>query len=332
MQPKPYRAYARNILTGLWQTPASDLPRYLTRAFGDDAVFDMNHPINSLSGVEAILTGFVAPMKSSFAHLYRRDELFIGGPNRRESGGTWIAAFCHYVGTFVRPFLGISPTDRLVFLRSGEFYRVDGDRITQARIILDLPDLMRQAGGNPFPAMLGTEITFPGPATHDGVCPQGDQGEASLDLIEAMIRDLHLFNPETGYSANQTGQDGYWAEDMMWYGPTGIGSNYRWEGFVKDHRQSFLTAFPDRKGGNHFCRIGDANYAAFSGWPSMTMTHQGDYLGVPASGKPLSLRVMDFYRCAHNQIAENWVMLDYMELFESMGVDLIARSEAIRRA
>jgi predicted ester cyclase len=71
-----------------------------------------------------------------------------------------------------------------------------------------------------------------------------------------------------------------------------------------------LRAFPDRKGGNHYCQIGDGDYAAVSGWPSMTMTHQGEYLGMPATGRTLTLRVMDFYRCAGGRIMENWVLLE----------------------
>lgn len=144
-----------------------------------------------------------------------------------------------------------------------------------------------------------------------------------------MLGDLHLYDRHTGSSRGQTGTDGYWADDMLWYGPCGIGSNYRWEGFVKDHRAPFLSAFPDRKGGNHYCRIGDGDYAAVSGWPSMTMTHQGPYLGVAPTGRALTLRVMDFYRCAQGRIAENWVLLDYMHLMDQMGVDLTLRSNAM---
>lgn len=331
MDSKSCRPPTRTFLAQLLKAPAEDLPGLLDRGLTEDVVFDLNHPIDGLQGREAVLHGFVLPLRRSFAHVYRRDEIFIGGPNRRDEGGIWVASVAHYVGNFVEPFCGITPNGRLVFLRTGEFYRIEDGRIAKARIILDLPDLMRQLGANPLPEILGTELTFPGPATHDGVFPTGDNGERSLDIIEAMLRDLHLYDPETGDSANQTGEGGHWAEDMMWYGPTGIGSNYRWDGFLKDHRGAFLQAFPDRKGGDHYCRIGDGDYAAISGWPSMTMTHRGAYLGVPATNKALTLRVMDFYRCAEGRIAENWVMLDYTELFAQMGVDLIARSEAMRR-
>lgn len=332
MEAQTMRSHARNFLTELLRAPEADLTALLAASLTDDAVFDLSHPINACTGPADILERFVLPLRRALTGAYRRDEIFIGGANRRSEGGTWVASVTHYVGNFQRPFCGIGPSNRLVFLRAGEFYRLEGGRIARARIILDLPDLMRQAGASPFPDHLGTEIAFPGPATHDGVLPTGTNGEASLDLVEAMLADLHVFDPVTGQSANQTGPTGYWADDMMWYGPGGVGSNYRWEGFVKDHRAAFLHAFPDRKGGNHYCRIGDGDYAAVSGWPSMTMTHRGEYLGVPATGKPLTLRVMDFYRCAGGKIAENWVLLDYMDLFHQMGIDLVARAQALRAA
>ena len=142
-----------------------------------------------------------------------------------------------------------------------------------------------------------------------------------------MLRDLTAYDPETFTSQGQTGKDGAWHDDMLWYGPAGIGSSYRWDGFEKCHRAAFLTAFPDRVGGDHYCHIGDGDYAAVGGWPAMTMTHKGDYLGVVATNKSLTLRVMDFYRCGGGKIMENWVCLDYLDLFDQMGVDLMARAE-----
>ncbi|PWJ19279.1 ester cyclase [Jannaschia seohaensis] len=290
-----------------------------------DAVWDMMAPVEQVAGRDAIVSEVIAPLRAAFVGLHRRDEIVIGGKNRREVGGRWVACVTHYVGTHRGPLWGVAPSGRLAFLRAGEFHRTAADgRITESRIILDLPDLMRQAGRMPFAEGLGTEMLFPGPATHDGVCPDPRGGEASLDLIERMLAGLHSYDPGTVSSPGQTGEGGAWADDMLWYGPGGIGSNYRWEGFVSDHRAAFLTAFPDRKGGNHYCRIGDGNYAAISGWPSMTMTHQGPYLGVPATGKALTLRVMDFYRCANGRIAENWVLLDYVDLFRQMGRNILS--------
>jgi len=325
-----YRADTRDFLNALLLADAPDLQLILSGMMTHDCVFDVSAPIGQLRGIDDILLNFVWPLRAAFCGGHRRDEIFIGGTNRLDEGGRWCASVTHYAGNFENAFAGITATHHLAFLRAGEFYELDEiGRISRARIILDLPDLMRQAGRMPLPT-LGLETLFPGPATHDGVFPDlPEQSETSLDIVEAMLADLTQYDPVTFQSKGQTGAGGYWHANMFWYGPGGVGSNYTYEGFDKDHRIPFLKAFPDRKGGNHYCRIGDGAYAAVSGWPSMTMTHKGAYLGVPATGKSLTLRVMDFYRCTETQIAENWVMLDYIDLFEQMGVDLIERSEAM---
>ncbi len=324
----PDRSDLHRALTDLVTAPDLDLDTRAGALFAPDCAVHLSAPFTPLEGPQAVTEGFLHPLREAFTGVHRRDEIFIGGANRRDTGGDWVASVTHYVGTFARPFAGIRPSGRLAFLRAGEFWRHENGRVTEARIILDLPDLMRQAGRNPFPEELGTQMLFPGPATHDGVLPEAGDGAASLDLVERMLSALQSYDPETFGSDDQTGRDGCWDENMLWYGPGGIGANFRWEGFVKDHRGAFLTAFPDRRGGNHYCRIGDGNYAAVSGWPSMTMTHAGPYLGVPATGKGLTLRVMDFYRCAGGRIAENWVLLDIVDLFAQMGVDLVQRSNA----
>lgn len=321
-----FRQAPHAFLSAIFTSRSEDEKDLFSRHLSEDVIYDVACPVNRLQGREAVIEEFYTPLKRALTNARRRDEIFIGGPNRRAPGGHWIASVTHYLGNFDEPLFGVKPSGHLAFLRSGEFYRIEADgRISEAKIIIDLLDLMRQAGRFPLPHMLGTEMLFPGPATHDGILPKDQaDGEKTLDLCEAMLADLKAFDPETFTSKGQTGDDGYWHDDMLWYGPGGIGSNYRWSGFEKDHRAAFLTAFPDRVGGDHYCRIGDGDYAAVSGWPSMTMTHKGDYLGVPATGKSLTLRVMDFYRCANNKIMENWVMLDYLDLFRQMGRDLIA--------
>jgi len=323
---KPYR-FLNALFSSEDAVPISALSDHIQ----EDATWHLAAPGALLEGLPAIVTGFIDPIRTAFSHVRRRDEIFIGGPNRRAPGGHWVASVTHYVGNFDRPLFGLKPSGHLAFFRSGEFYRIEEDgRISEARILFDLLDLMRQAGRFPLPRMQGTEMLFPGPATHDGVLPQDkEQGEQTLDLCEAMLADLKAFDPDTFESKGQTGPGGYWHDDMLWYGPGGIGANYRWSGFEKDHRASFLTAFPDRIGGDHYCRVGNGNFAAVSGWPSMRMTHQGDYIGQKADGRSLTLRVMDFYRCAGGKICENWVLLDYVDLFAQMGRDLVAESNAL---
>ncbi|MBC6437004.1 MAG: ester cyclase [Rhodobacteraceae bacterium] len=321
------RAEIQAFLTELWRCNAADPEGVAATHLAKDAVFDISAPVGTLRGRQAILSGLIWPMRAALGHLNRRDEIFIGGRNTRAEGGTWMASLTHYAGRFTAPLFGVLPSDRLVFLRTGEFYRIENGQITQGRIIIDLLDLMHQTGCFPLARYDGAALTFPGPMTHDGVCPPDrGNGARSLGIVEAMLDALHDYNPATFGSPAQTGTGGFWCKDMMWYGPGGIGATIGWDGFVDHHRAGFLRAFPDRKGGNHYCRIGDGHYAAVSGWPSMTMTHLGPYLGVPATGASLTLRVMDFYRCTDRQIAENWVLLDYIDLLGQMGRDPIADS------
>ena len=312
----------RLILTG----EASAAADCVHATFAPACKLNVAHPVNQLSGPEAVWADWINPLRQAMPGAMRRSDLVMGGQSVTH-GGTWVASMSHLVGNFVEPLFGIQPHGKLVFLRLGEFYRLEDGQVTEGYVLADFLDLLRQTGRMPLPHLLGTEMLFPVPATQDGVPPQfPEESNGSRELVEAMLTDLRDYDPETFDSKGQTGPGGYWHENMLWYGPAGIGSNYTYDGFQRDHRAPFLTAFPDRVGGNHFARFGDGRYVASGGWPSMTMTHKGPYLGIAATDKPLTLRVMDFWRVADGQIMENWVYLDMVELFLQMGVDVIAQA------
>lgn len=323
-----------DALQALWHqrsagNAAPQRKQQLEQWVSPDAVWHLSAPIETCIGPEGIESDLVAPLMNSLSHLHRRPALFIGGHSALPGQeGDWAAGYGHLVGNFDAPLLGLQPTGHLVFLRYGEFYRLEDNRVTEARIIIDWVDFMRQIGAPCLPHDLGTEIQFPAPASSDGVrlAPEDPAESArTLKLVEDMLGDLRSFDPETFESAGQSGTGGYWHDDMLWYGPGGIGSNLSYDGFQKDHRIPFLSGFPDRVGGNHFARFGAGPYAASGGWPSITATHGGDYLGVPATHKSITMRVMDFWRAQDDQLIENWVFIDLIDLFSQLGVDLLAR-------
>ena len=102
----------------------------------------------------------------------------------------WLAACGCYYGVPSAPFLGPAPVDRWVALRFGEVYRIEGDRIAEAWVMLDLLDLFRQFDASPVRRSLGVEGLWPGPAAQDGLrlapAPEAET-RASLDLVQAMI-------------------------------------------------------------------------------------------------------------------------------------------------
>ena len=50
-----------------------------------------------------------------------------------------------------------------------------------------------------------------------------------------------------------------------------------------------------------------------------------DFLGLPATGRHVKMRVMDFYRCDDRTICENWVPFDIPHLLNQLGVDVFRR-------
>ena len=143
-----------------------------------------------------------------------------------------------------------------------------------------------------------------------------------MDVVLAMHAALGRFD---GKSLDSMPHAEFWHPDFMWYGAAGIGTTRGLEEFRAHHQIPFLVGFPDRLGSGHYIRISDGNYAVTGGWPSVTGTHLGPWLGMPATGKRINMRVMDFYRQADGRICENWVPIDIIDMARQMGVDVFER-------
>jgi predicted ester cyclase len=294
-----------------------------------DSMWEVSHPVNVLHGPQAVAEGFYAPLLAALPDIERRTDLFFGGHwdgHICGGEGVWVTCTGHYVGTFKAALFGIPCHGQPVWLRFGEFYRVVDGRIAEARVLLDLVDLARQAGCPVLPSSPGRDILVPGPRTADGLQRAWSDpalGQASFDLVMAMIGGLGRYDKS---DLKSMGMTRFWHPDMMWYGPCGIGSTRSIAGFEQHHQRPFLSAIPDRKGGNHRARFGDGAYVASTGWPSIHATHTGPYLGVPATGRAVQMRVMDWWRAEGGLLAENWVLLDLPHFFLQMDVDLLARA------
>ena len=316
------RAAKQVVWEALMVMPGPDAVTASARLLAPDCQWVVSHPVNELVGPAAVISGWFRAIPD----LERRTDLFFAGhwDGRHDGGaGQWVTCHGHYLGTLTEPLFGIPATNEPVWLRFGEFYRVLDGRIAEARILVDLIDLAAQAGVALLPASTGQRLLVPGPRRHDGLL-LGDSdpavGSACLALVEAMISGLGRFQP--GADLKSMGMTAFWQPNMMWYGPAGIGSSRGIGGFERHHQKPFLTAFPDRKGGNHRARFGEGSYAASTGWPSIHATHAGPYLGTPATDRAITMRVMDWWREEEGLLAENWVLIDLPHLFLQMGVDL----------
>ena len=298
-----------------------------------DAAIDWtgSHPLNQQHGCDAVVTNFWQPFMRAFTNLRRECFVFIGG---HFADKNWIAATGVFSGTFTREWLGIPASGKTTTIRFGEFNAVRDGKIFETYLLLDLVDVMRQAGFRVLPSSPGAEECFPPSTGASGVLRASQdehESKKSLHLVEAMAAGLGKYD---GTDANKMSQTAFWSQQMHWYGPCGIGSSLNRQEYERNHQKPFLTAFPDRKGfthpdgGTHKARIADGHFVASTGWPSVRATHLGEYLGTPASGKRIGMRVMDFWRRENDLLVQNWVFIDLVDLFLQFGVDLFARLEA----
>lgn len=309
----------------------------------------VSHPIDRVTGPDAAAAAVFLPLKTALPDLERRDTIFVGGVHE---GRSYIATVGHYCGTFRHDWLGIPATGRTVCLRYGEVYEVDASgRILQANLLWDILDLIRQTGLWPLAPSLGVEGLWPGPITGDGLRLEPSdaaEGAASIAQTLAMHAALAEFDDAGRLTRDNLiamPQRDHWHPKMMWYGPSGIGATRGLEGFVDGHQLPFRIAFrrPQgsfdevtaerrRHGAGHYIRIGDGPYSVTGGWPSVYAIHDGGgFCGMPPTGRPVTMRVMDFYLHDEGLIRENWVPLDMLDLFRQMGVDVKARVRELTR-
>jgi SnoaL-like polyketide cyclase len=320
-------------------TPGA-LKQNLARIYHPDAHWRGSHPMNEVTGVDAIERTVWGPLIASFPDLERRDTIVMGG---RFEERDYVGMVGHLAGSFRRDWNGIPATDQMIYLRYGEFHQMVDSKIVQSTVLVDVLDFIRQAGFWPMAPSLGAEGMWAGPISNDGILlkPQDpDESAASLKLTLAMQASLGAYDDTL--KAGREGlltmpQTQFWHPKMMWYGPSGIGSTRGLEGFVDYHQLPFRIAFPrdpnlpqptgmGKHGGSHYVRIGDGRYSATSGWPSRHMMHQGGgWLGLPTTGRAVSMRVMDFYRADQGLIRENWVPIDIVQVLLQLDVDVLAR-------
>ncbi|MCY4541494.1 MAG: nuclear transport factor 2 family protein [Rhodobacteraceae bacterium] len=289
------------------------------------------HPFNELEGAASVATTFWEPLLRSIRPIQRRPDVFMAGANDiKPFGGTWVCCMGHLLGLFDENWLGIPSTGKMVFFRFVEFHEVAEGQIVQTAHFFDIPSVMRQAGVNPFPPDTGQHFLTPGPRTHDGLLhsvQDPDRSRKTMDLINRMIDDL----VGSGMESPQDELARTWHEDMIWFGPTGIGAAYTRQRYQRQHQGPFRQGLGNIVFNGHVCRFSEGRYGGFFGWPNLTMKPTGGFMGVPATDRPVDMRVVDIYRREGELLAENWIFIDLLHFFAQQGLDMLARMRDICR-
>ncbi len=325
--------------------PLSELGTVLRASAAPDYRWRGVHPFYELDGVSDVMRRFWLPLRKSITHLQRREDIFFAGDNvvppeeglASETGkaGVWTCSMGHFMGLLDHDWLGIPATNKLVFLPYAEFHQVQDGQIAQTALFLDIISVMQQAGRNPFPQQTGAPVVPRGPRTHDGVLlgdTPASEGRLTLDLLARMIADLDRYNRGVEQDYPREGLANTWHEDMIWYGPAGIGTTYTIDRYQQQHQFPFRRQLTDKRFNGHVARIAEGNYAGWFGWPNLNNRNAGGFLGLPESDVSAEMRVVDIYRRDGDKLAENWVFIDLLHYLAQHGIDLLSDPDAVIRA
>ncbi|MEM6888882.1 MAG: nuclear transport factor 2 family protein [Pseudomonadota bacterium] len=288
------------------------------------------HPFNEQSGPEAIAESFWQPYLRAFSKVQRREDIFFAGLNEIEGFSTqWTCSMGHLMALFDAPFLGIGPTGKIAMLRYAEFNKIENGQITQSALFVDLLHLMLQAGLNPLQSpQTAAHLVQPGPMTHDGLITEPQpltESQKTLMLINRMIGAINHANSARTPPTPQEELRADWHEDMLWWGPAGIGATYTIDRYIAQHQGPFRRGITDRQYNGHLCRMAEGHYGGFFGWPNLTLINGGGFMGLPPTDQPADMRVVDIYRRDGDKLAENWIFIDILHFLKMQGIDVLSK-------
>ncbi|MCE2472377.1 MAG: ester cyclase [Anaerolineae bacterium] len=329
----------------LWQrlnyATSDQVPDLLRAALHDDVNWNVSAPIDQIMGVDAVIADFWLPLLDSFPDLKRAPYVFMGGIDESSQlyatagGEEWVSGCGYLTGTFVKDWLGIPATHKKTNIFFGVFYVLREGKVAETYLQLDILAVMRQAGYQALPPAPGAEGgKIPAPLAKDGILlteQDALESRKSVQLVQAMGKGMRRYvRSRDGGDLRSMEQDKYWHPDMKWYGPSGIGACFSKEEYEDFHQRPWLEGFGDRNisregSGRRMGRIGEGPYCAGGIWDTAYSHHNGAYVGMPASGKLLTLRDFDWWKREGEYLIENWVPIDMIDLFRQMDVDLMER-------
>lgn len=289
------------------------------------------YPFREQKGAQNVAENFWIPLKRSLKHMQRRQDIFIAGTNEI-SGEQWVMSMGHFMGLFDEDWMGVRRTGKMINLRYAEFNCVTEGKITQTGLFIDIIGFMLQAGINPLPPSTGSYFVYPGPRNHNGLlfkdAPEED-GIKTLALVNRMVDDLTALNNCGEMGCPPEILERTWSKNMIWYGPGGIGASYTIPRYQKQHQLPFRNNLKDKKFNGHVCRFAEGNFACFFGWPNLSNTPTGGFLGLPGGEVRADMQVVDIYYRDEDLLSENWVLIDLPYWLKQQGLDIFERTQSI---
>lgn len=124
---------------------------------------------------------------------------------------------------------------------------------------------------------------------------------------------------EDGLANQENDMARYFHKNFVWRGNQGCGTKNGLAEFRANWQLPFRVAFTDRDYKTEKF-LADGEWAACFG--HIEATHSGTFMGIPATGKRVTIPYMDFWRVKDGRIADNPVSVDFASVMAQLGVDV----------
>jgi len=277
-----------------------------------------------------------ALFRSAFPDFERHYHILMAGKSSGRADGSpddrdWVRATGYLVGKARHEVFGIPATDAPLRLRWSEFTRIEDGKIVEIQILIDMMDWFEQIGRSVLPPSLGVPSVWPAPTAFDGVgIGQTDPDETSKTL--KLGRDL-LFSGLDTFDESDLSSMGiarYFHPNIKWYGPGGIGACLSLDEFETRHQGLWLYAFTDRKVQDIASLFVEGRLLGASGPAGVKGKHSGKPFrdSGPDQGQPIDFCGLDFWLYTGDVFIENRVSVDFIHLFDHMGIDPMGRMKS----
>jgi len=321
----------REYYRALDAAQGDEINQVIRRFTANDYLWRGMHPFYEQQSADEVADMFWKPFRRAFTSIQRRPDVFMAGLNDCDDfSSEWVVCMGHLMGLFDHDWLGIPASGKMAFLRFVEFNRIEDGKIRETALFCDIIHVMQQVGLNPLPLQTGAHFIQPGPRTHDGLLfdtTDPGEGRRTLALINQMIDDL----TEDDFGSSEDRLERCWHDDMIWFGPGGIGATFTRQRYGVQHQGPFHAHLKDIVFNGHVCRLAEDKFGGFFGWSNLSMKTAGNFLGLPASDIPTEMRVVDIYRREGDKLAENWIFIDILHFLSLQGLDVLGRMKQIQR-
>ena len=300
--------------------------------FADSFLWEGPRPVADAHSAAELTENWLAPFRAGFPQIKRKMHILMSGVSSGRvdggpDGGTWVAGTGYLVGQPVADVLGIPAVDHELRLRWGEFLRFEEGQIVEAQMLIDQMDWFEQIGRPVMPPARGIAGVWPAPTAFDGIQSGHTDPEDTAQTLELgralLFGGLNTFDES---DLSSMGMARFFHPNIKWYGPGGIGACLSLDEFETRHQQVWLESFPNRKV-QDLSLFADGRMLAASGSAGVKAQHTGaPYRGSgPAQGQSVNFSGLDFWLRGGEVFTENWVFVDFIKLYEELGIDLMDR-------